>query len=178
MGHPPAKWFIVMAALGRIEHPSRLFQLGRTKLSCQQHAPQFIEQKNGHPPARTFPILLCRKNYGAHVRRSLYWSFPTRFPVHSTCCILLGTSIFLNFSGIAASRCGMCMSPRTSTSSPKSPAMTFHQLDLSKSLQSCTCDASGRPQITSTVRGMVEFIQWADGSGPASILVLETYLEV
>lgn len=39
-----------------------------------------------------------------HVRRSSYWSFPTRFPVHKTCCILFGTSIFLNFSGMAASR--------------------------------------------------------------------------
>jgi hypothetical protein len=39
-----------------------------------------------------------------------------RFPVQMTASIFSGTSSFLNFSGIPATRCGMCRSPMSSTS--------------------------------------------------------------
>mmetsp|Transcript_40456 Transcript_40456/g.99341 ORF Transcript_40456/g.99341 Transcript_40456/m.99341 type:complete len:202 (-) Transcript_40456:4-609(-) len=39
-----------------------------------------------------------------------------RLPVEITCCILPGTSSFLNAAGSAWCRCGMCRSPITSTS--------------------------------------------------------------
>lgn len=67
--------------------------------------------------------------FGAKVLNSSYCSFVERFPVQSTCCILLGTNILWNFSGMPAARCGMWKSPMTKTNSPKS-LMTKVQLSL------------------------------------------------
>lgn len=69
---------------------------------------------SSHPP---FPHTQTRKhdNRPPHVLTDFFsssnWALVPKLPVQRTCCILWGTSIRWNFSGMAAARWGMWRSP-------------------------------------------------------------------
>lgn len=63
------------------------------------------------------PATTC--TLGASCRSSLNCSLEPKFPVQMTCCILFGTNIRWNSSGITCALFPMWWSPITNTSSPK-----------------------------------------------------------
>mmetsp|Transcript_19597 Transcript_19597/g.58279 ORF Transcript_19597/g.58279 Transcript_19597/m.58279 type:complete len:205 (+) Transcript_19597:167-781(+) len=72
-------------------------------------------------PSSKSPPTMCA--CGARAFNSSYCSRVAMLPVQMTCCILFGTSMRWNFSGMKPARCGTCASPSTRASSPKFLAM-------------------------------------------------------
>lgn len=130
------------------------------------------------------PLVLRKKNYiihwhtlskspftiwtfGAKARRWSYCSLLVKFPVQMTCCILFGTSIFKNFSGMARVRWGMCKSPSTSTSYTSvrnhfTPCQREHARTSPKSLSAMVMIMYSRFK-SSLIHALSGLVHWENG---------------